>query len=116
MNERQLYSAWSDSEREHYRQNGYWVDQPLGEQLRQWAIRQPTSIALVAGKQHLSYAGLDSLADRLAAGLAARGIRSQDNVLLQLPKLHWPRGNTVRSVPSRRTPDSCHAWPESGRH
>lgn len=85
MNERQRYSAWSDSEREHYRQNDYWVDQPLGEQLRQWAIRQPTSIALVAGKQHLSYAGLDNLADRLAAGLAARGIRSQDNVLLQLP-------------------------------
>ena len=80
MNERQRYSAWSDSEREHYRQNGYWVDQPLGEQLRQWAIRQPTSIALVAGKQHLSYAGLDNLADRLAAGLAARGIRSQDKI------------------------------------
>lgn len=85
MNEQQRYSAWSESEREHYRQHGYWVDQPLGEQLRQWAALQPTNIALVSGRQRLSYAGLDNLADRLAAGLAARGIRSQDNVLLQLP-------------------------------
>lgn len=85
MGERQRYSAWSESEREHYRQNGYWADQPLGEQLRHWAAQQPANIALVAGKQRLSYAGLDNLADRLAAGLAARGVCSQDNVLLQLP-------------------------------
>jgi yersiniabactin salicyl-AMP ligase len=85
MNELQRYSAWSESERVHYRQSGYWVDQPLGEQLRLWARQQPTQIALVAGQRRLSYAGLDTLADRLAAGFAARGIRSGNNVLLQLP-------------------------------
>lgn len=85
MNEPHPLSAWSESERAYYRQNGYWVDQPLGEQLRNWANQQPESIALVSGKQRLSYRELDHLADRLAAGFASRGIRSGDNMLLQLP-------------------------------
>ncbi len=85
MNESLRYSAWSESERQFYRQKGYWVNQPLGEQLRLWARQQPGNIALVAGQNHLRYAELDSLADRLASGFFARGIRSGDNVLVQLP-------------------------------
>lgn len=85
MNESQLYGAWSESERQKYRQQGYWMDQPLGEQLRLWAQQHPDKIALVSGQQRLSYDKLDKLADRLAAGFSARGIQSGDNILLQLP-------------------------------
>ncbi|KMK14560.1 hypothetical protein ABW09_22020 [Pluralibacter gergoviae] len=79
--------AWCESERARYRARGYWVNQPLGEQLRQWASAQPQRIALVAGAHRLSYADLDALADRLAAGFSARGIRAGDNVMLQLPNM-----------------------------
>jgi amino acid adenylation domain-containing protein len=38
--------------------------------------------ALVAGGRRLTYAELDALSDRLAAGLAARGVRRDDRVLV----------------------------------
>lgn len=85
MNESELYGAWSETERQHYRQQGYWTNVPLGEQLRLWARQQPNRIALVSGQQRLRYDELDTLADRLAAGFNARGIQAGDNVLLQLP-------------------------------
>ena len=86
-------ATWPESERQRYRDSGYWVNQPLGEQLRQWALAQPARTALVAGTHRLSYADLDALADRLAAGFSVRGIASGDNVMLQLP-------NTVALVAS----------------
>jgi amino acid adenylation domain-containing protein len=41
------------------------------------AKRNPDAIALVAGETRLSYSRLDSLADRLAACLRARGVKSE---------------------------------------
>lgn len=78
-------STWTEEERQRYRARGYWIEKPLGEQLRQWAHDRPLRTALVAGEHRLSYAELDALADRLAAGFCARGIASGDNVMLQLP-------------------------------
>ena len=85
MNDSQMYGAWSERERHDYRQQGYWTDHPLGEQLRRRAQQHPDRIALVSGQQRLSYDELDKLADRLAAGFHARGIQPADNILLQLP-------------------------------
>lgn len=87
------YAAWSENERQQYREKGYWDSRPLGELLRDRARTQPDSTALVAEEVRLSYAELDALADRIAAGMYARGIAAGDNVLLQLP-------NTIALVAS----------------
>ena len=42
-------------------------------------------VAIVAGAEEISYAGLRRGAKRLAGGPAGGGLRTQDRVLLQLP-------------------------------
>jgi long-chain acyl-CoA synthetase len=54
------------------------------EFLRLSAARLPDKTALVAGERRLSYAELDDLSERLAAGLMARGVRRDDRVLVYL--------------------------------
>ncbi len=56
----------------------------LGEDLRAAAIRVADKEAVVAGGRRLSYAELDRAADRLAAGLAERGVERGDRVALIL--------------------------------
>jgi amino acid adenylation domain-containing protein len=48
------------------------------------AARFGDKTALIAGATRLSYAELDSMSDRLAAGLKARGVRRDDRVLVFL--------------------------------
>ena len=52
---------------------------------REAARRFPDRVALVSGRRSITYAELDVLADRAAAGLAARGVRAGDLVVLLLP-------------------------------
>lgn len=85
MTEQPFHTAWSAQARRYYRELGYWQDQPLGEHLRNWANDSPQKTALVCGLQRISYRQLDCLADRLAAGFAARGIEQGDNLLIQMP-------------------------------
>ncbi len=68
-----------------YRRQGYWEPKTFGERLDEWAERYGERIALVAGDERLGYAELRSRAMRLAAGLAALGLRRHDRVLVQLP-------------------------------
>ena len=49
------------------------------------AGRSPQKTALVHGQQRLTYAELDSLCDRLAQGLAGRGVGRGDRVAVFLP-------------------------------
>lgn len=68
-----------------YEKLGYWEPLTLGEQLRAAAERYQNKIAVVEDEKRLTYAELDAAADRLAAGLAALGIRRGDTVVVQLP-------------------------------
>lgn len=58
---------------------------PLGECLRRWARMHASHTALVDADTRISFAELDRRADRLAAGLHARGLRKGDRAMVQLP-------------------------------
>ncbi|MFE6050674.1 (2,3-dihydroxybenzoyl)adenylate synthase [Kitasatospora sp. NPDC056446] len=78
---------------ERYRAAGYWRGETFGRMLRERAAAHGERIAVVdpgghsvaAGDRRWTYAELDRRADRMAAGLLARGIRSGDRVVVQLP-------------------------------
>lgn len=53
--------------------------------LRRHAVAQPGKTAVVDDRVRLTYAELDRVADRVAAGLAARGIRPEETVSCVLP-------------------------------
>lgn len=75
---------------ERYRAKGYWRDETFGRMLRERAEAHPDRVAIVdpAGEgRRWTYGELDLRADRLAAGLLARGIGKGDRVVLQLPNV-----------------------------
>ncbi|MCS0637471.1 (2,3-dihydroxybenzoyl)adenylate synthase [Streptomyces sp. LP05-1] len=74
---------------ERYRARGYWRGETFGAMLRERAAAHPDRIAVVdpADDRRWTYAGLDLRADRLAAGLVARGIGKGDRVVVQLPNI-----------------------------
>lgn len=49
----------------------------------------PERVAVTFGAQHTTYAELNAMATRLAAGLQALGIRAGDHVALSCPNLPW---------------------------
>jgi 2,3-dihydroxybenzoate-AMP ligase len=79
--------SWPDDVASLYRREGLWVGEPLGAAVRRHAERQPDALALVDARGRWTYAELDVWVDRLAAGLADRGIRSRDRVVVQLPNV-----------------------------
>jgi mycobactin salicyl-AMP ligase len=68
-----------------YRAAGYWTGQPLDSVLRRAAGTWPDNVAVADSRDTHTYAELDRLADRAAAGFAALGITPGERVLLQLP-------------------------------
>lgn len=78
---------WPEDLAKAYTEAGYWRGETLGMLLRAWAARHPGRTALVHGDRRITYAELDAWADRLAAGLAARGIRDRDRIVVQLPNV-----------------------------
>ncbi|SQC71175.1 iron aquisition 2,3-dihydroxybenzoate-AMP ligase [Klebsiella pneumoniae] len=58
---------------------------PIAEQLRHWAARYASRIAVVDAKGSLTYSALDAQVDELAAGLSSLGLRSGEHVIVQLP-------------------------------
>jgi 2,3-dihydroxybenzoate-AMP ligase len=83
--------SWPAEFAERYRAAGYWTGETFGAALRRWARRAPDAVAVVDGPIRRTYGELDVRADRLAAGLLARGIAAGDRVVVQLP-------NTVEFV------------------
>ncbi|WP_028921735.1 (2,3-dihydroxybenzoyl)adenylate synthase [Pseudonocardia acaciae] len=77
--------TWPEELAERYRREGYWRGLTLGEAFRDWARARPAATALVAGARRWTYAELDHAADRMAAGLAARGIEPGDRIVVHLP-------------------------------
>ncbi|MER6313262.1 AMP-binding protein [Streptomyces sp. NPDC001581] len=76
---------WPEATAAAYREAGYWRGETLGQLLRRWAAAYGGRTALVGGDRRVTYAELDSWADRLAAGFASRGIRPGDRIVVQLP-------------------------------
>ncbi|BBY63827.1 (2,3-dihydroxybenzoyl)adenylate synthase [Mycolicibacterium helvum] len=68
-----------------YRRTGYWLGRRLDTILREAAGNWPQKTAVIDSQGEYTFADLDALADRFAAGLAARGIAQGDRLLLQLP-------------------------------
>ncbi|HEY9266817.1 MAG TPA: AMP-binding protein [Mycobacterium sp.] len=70
---------------DEYRRAGYWTGRPLDSILTEAAAAWPQRPAVIDVAGTLSFAALDTLADRVGAALAAIGIVEGDRVLLQLP-------------------------------
>lgn len=78
--------VWPADVAERYRADGYWAGQTFGELLRERATTLPDAEAVVgADGTRWTYAELDRRASELAGGLAARGVRRGDRVVLWLP-------------------------------
>lgn len=82
---RQGFTAFPADREQAYRAAGYWVDRRLDSLLRDAAGQWPDRTAIADRTDTHTFAELDALADRAAAGIAELGIRPGDRVLLQLP-------------------------------
>ncbi|MGW4218643.1 (2,3-dihydroxybenzoyl)adenylate synthase [Streptomyces bacillaris] len=85
----QAAPTWPAGFAEKYRAAGWWRGETFGGMLRRRAEEHPDRVAIVdpvAGSRW-TYADLDRRADRLAAGLLARGITEGDKVVVQLPNI-----------------------------
>ncbi|NED61353.1 AMP-binding protein, partial [Streptomyces sp. SID10244] len=80
-------SPWPPELADHYRAQGLWRGETFDDMLRSRGGDPATGprIAVVDAARRLTYADLDDRVSRLAAGLAALGIRPDDRVLLQIP-------------------------------
>jgi 2,3-dihydroxybenzoate-AMP ligase len=79
--------SWPHATAAAYREAGYWRGETLGQLLRDWTRAYSSRTALVGGGRRVTYAELDTWADRLAAGFATRGVRAGDRVVVQLPNV-----------------------------
>ncbi|MFE5513777.1 (2,3-dihydroxybenzoyl)adenylate synthase [Streptomyces sp. NPDC056529] len=85
--------TWPAEFAERYRAAGWWEGVTFGTMLRTRAEAHPDRVAVVdhagpgGARRAWTYAELDLRADRLAAGLAARGIGAGDKVVVQLPNV-----------------------------
>jgi mycobactin salicyl-AMP ligase len=68
-----------------YRQAGLWTGRPLDSILRDAAAAWPDKLGVVDADSGYTFAELDAVADRVAAGLSALGIAPGDRILVQLP-------------------------------
>ncbi|MEU8778351.1 (2,3-dihydroxybenzoyl)adenylate synthase [Streptomyces sp. NPDC048606] len=83
---------WPREFADRYRAAGWWRGETFGGVLRERAAAHPDRVAIVdptgapdGGRRAWTYGELDLRADRMAAGLAARGITAGDRVVVQLP-------------------------------
>lgn len=70
---------------DEYRRAGYWAGRALDSVLADAAAAWPDKQAIVDPTHTYTFAELETVADRVAAGLTHLGIAAGDRVLLQLP-------------------------------
>jgi mycobactin salicyl-AMP ligase len=68
-----------------YRAAGYWTGRSLDAVFRHAAIQWPDRVAVIDDAGSHTYAELDGMADRTAAGFRGMGIAPGQRVLVQLP-------------------------------
>jgi cyclohexanecarboxylate-CoA ligase len=68
-----------------YRRSGAWRAETIWHAFAATAARSPARTALVDGGRRADFAGLARDAERVAAGLAALGVRAGDVIAVQLP-------------------------------
>ncbi|MEL5573272.1 (2,3-dihydroxybenzoyl)adenylate synthase [Serratia bockelmannii] len=76
------FTPWPAEFASRYRERGYWTDKPLTEILDRQANNDAPAIIDTQGS--LTYRELQQRADRLAAALLRRGVKSGDTALVQL--------------------------------
>lgn len=81
------FSRWPDDLAQLYRQQGYWIDQPLTAVLDQQAALRADATAVICGDVRLSYGQLQQQSDQLAAALYRRGLRCGQTAVVQLPNV-----------------------------
>ncbi|MFI8931742.1 (2,3-dihydroxybenzoyl)adenylate synthase [Streptomyces sp. NPDC053474] len=86
---RSLAPTWPEEFAARYRAAGWWRGETFGGMLRERAAAHPDRTAIVdpATDRRWTYGELDARADRLAAGMLARGIAPGDRVVVQLPNI-----------------------------
>jgi non-ribosomal peptide synthetase component E (peptide arylation enzyme) len=67
-----------------YLRKGIWQAGTIAEHFHSIAVRYPDNVALVCGEESLTFAELDELSDRRAAGLIGLGLDIGERVLLQV--------------------------------
>jgi len=82
-----------------YRADGLWRGDTLWAAFAATTRRAPGRIAIVDGAARSTFGQLASAAERLAGGLARRGIRRNDVIAYQLP--NWTEGVVVLLAASR---------------
>jgi len=81
------FTRWPKDQARHYRDAGYWIDQPLTQILDAQLSAQPEAVAIVCGDRRVTYAKLDRMSRNLAARLAEAGLSQGDRALVQLPNV-----------------------------
>lgn len=79
------FTHWPEEFARRYRDQGYWLDQPLTRVLTQTAERSPLATAIICAERRISYQELNHYSDTLAARLMEQGLASGDTALVQLP-------------------------------
>jgi non-ribosomal peptide synthetase component E (peptide arylation enzyme) len=70
---------------EEYKRRGIWDDVPIADILEGNAGRYPGKEAVVDSKSRLTWAELNTMADRVAIGLMERGMERDQAIVAQLP-------------------------------
>lgn len=78
--------TWPARVAQGYREAGFWTDETLGVWPSGTADRGVRT-AIITPDRRLTFAELDLAADRLAAGLHARGLVAGERVVVQLPNI-----------------------------
>ena len=78
-----VYPERADLER--YAEAGLFSSETMGEAIKSLAQRFPTSIAVSDLRSSMTFAELDDLTDRVAAGLLDAGLRPLDRAAFQVP-------------------------------
>jgi cyclohexanecarboxylate-CoA ligase len=68
-----------------WRDLGVWSDVPVGAAFERFCVSHPDELFLVDGDLRLTFGQFDSLVNRLASALRARGVGAGDTVTFQLP-------------------------------
>ncbi|MCW5890189.1 MAG: AMP-binding protein [bacterium] len=97
-----------------WRASGAWRDETLWEAFAATVARAPACTALIEDAHRLDFATLAARAERLAAGLAARGIGAGDVVAFQLP--NWWETVVVFFAAARLGATAQPVLPIAGAH